>query len=243
MRLALEQLTALKKILLTEVLYHIMAKKSSVSGENRDNRARVWTFVIYPESAPENWRDLLDEFHIQWAHSPLHDKDVNATGEPKKAHFHVAVTFEGKKSYEQVKEITDALHAPIPQRAHDLHALIRYFAHLDNPEKAQYSVDDIKGFGGIDIEECLRPSGSARYSLIGDMIAYIKDHHIVEYQDLMDYALANEPEWFKLLCDSASYVVDRYIKSQRLRSVCPRSDVLQVDPKTGEVLGGDVGEV
>lgn len=214
-----------------------MPKKSSGSGD--ESRTRVWTFVIYPESAPENWRDLLDEFHIQWAHSPLHDKDLNATGEPKKAHYHVVLAFPQVKAYEQVKAITDALNAPIPQRCHDLHALVRYFAHLDNPEKAQYSVADIKGFGGIDIEECLRPSGSARYALIGDMIRYIKEQHITEYQDLMDYALENELEWFKLLCDSASYVVDRYIKSQRLRAFSPRSGLLQVDPKTGEVLGGD----
>ena len=25
-----------------------------------DVRARAWTFIVYPESAPENWRDVLD---------------------------------------------------------------------------------------------------------------------------------------------------------------------------------------
>ena len=49
-----------------------------------DVRARAWTFIVYPESAPENWRDVLDRFHLQWACSPLHDRDVNATGEPKR---------------------------------------------------------------------------------------------------------------------------------------------------------------
>ena len=28
----------------------------------KDKRSRNWTFVIYPESAPENWMDLLDLF-------------------------------------------------------------------------------------------------------------------------------------------------------------------------------------
>lgn len=217
-----------------------MAKKSIGSGE--DSRTRVWTFILYPESAPDNWVDLLEDYHIQWAHSPLHDKDLNATGEPKKPHYHVVLAFPQVKSYEQVKAITDALKAPIPKRCHDLHGLVRYFAHLDNPEKAQYKTEDIKGYGGIDIEECLRPSCSARYSLIGDMIKYIKDNKITEYQDLMDYALENEREWFKLLCDSASYVVDRYIKSQRLRASAPRSQLLRVDPDTGEILEGEADE-
>lgn len=214
-----------------------MAKKSTTSGD-KDTRTRVWTFVIYPDSVPKNWRDILDDFHVQWAESPLHDKDLTATGEPKKPHIHVVIAFPQVKSYEQVKAITDALNAPIPQRTHDLHALVRYFAHIDNPEKAQYSVSDILGHGGLDVGECLRPSGSERYSLIQDMIRYIKSNQITEYQDLMDYAIQFEPEWFKLLCDSASYVVDRYIKSQRLRSSVCRSagNLLKIDPETGEVL-------
>ena len=63
-------------------------KKAEESEEVRerkpDVRARAWTFIVYPESAPENWRDVLDRFHLQWACSPLHDRDVNATGEPKR---------------------------------------------------------------------------------------------------------------------------------------------------------------
>lgn len=211
-----------------------MTKKSSSSGA--ENRTRVWTFVVYPESAPDNWREIIDDFHIQWAESPLHDKDLNATGEPKKPHIHVVLAFRQVKSYEQVKEITEACNAPIPQRTHDLHALVRYFAHLDNPEKAQYPVSDIVGHGGIDLEECLRPTGSARYSIIADMISYVKQHNITEYKQLMDFAVKNETEWFKLLCDNASLVVSYYIKSQRHMK---RSGTAQIiDPETGEVIGG-----
>ena len=82
----------------------------------KDVRARTWTFVAYPESAPENWRDILDGYHIPWVESPLHDKDVNPDGTVKKAHRHVILLFDGKKSFEQVKDITDALNAPIPQK-------------------------------------------------------------------------------------------------------------------------------
>ena len=47
-----------------------------------DNRARNWSLVVYPESAPG--RDILDDYHIPWVESPLHDKDVNPDGEIKK---------------------------------------------------------------------------------------------------------------------------------------------------------------
>ena len=42
--------------------------------KKKDVRARTWTFVQYPESAPENWRDILDGYHIPWVESPLHDR-------------------------------------------------------------------------------------------------------------------------------------------------------------------------
>ena len=48
-----------------------ISKRSKSQG--KDERTRNWTFVIYPESAPKNWRDVLDEQHIQWVESPLHE--------------------------------------------------------------------------------------------------------------------------------------------------------------------------
>ena len=59
------------------------------SSGNKESRTRNWTIVLYPESAPDNWRTLIDDLHIEWVESPLHDKDVNANGEPKKAHWHL----------------------------------------------------------------------------------------------------------------------------------------------------------
>lgn len=187
--------------------------------KSNGGRVRSWTFVLYEDSAPENWRQLLDDLHIEWIESPLHDRDMNADGEQKKPHRHIALLFSGVKSYDQVKELTDFLHCPIPQRCHNAKALVRYMAHLDNPDKAQYSVNDIKGHGGADVAEMLRPSSSERYSIIRDMITYVKDNNITEYQDLVDYAATQEfDSWFPLLCDSCSYVIGQYIKSQRHRN-------------------------
>ncbi|MGQ7458465.1 Rep family protein, partial [Streptococcus suis] len=52
-------------------------------------KGRDWTFIVYPESAPSNWREILDETHMRWVEFPLHDKDVNADGEIKKPHWHI----------------------------------------------------------------------------------------------------------------------------------------------------------
>lgn len=202
-------------------------KKSSTV----DSRARSWTFVLYPESAPENWRSIIDDQHIQWVESPLHDKDINPDGTPKKPHWHILLIFEGKKSYEQIKEITDKLNAPIPQKTASARGLVRYMVHMDNPEKFQYNVSEIIGHGGADVSELLRPSSTERYSMIREMISFVRENNIVEFQDLMDYAASQRFEdWFPMLCDSSSYVMSCYIKSSRNRLQKP------MDYSTGEVV-------
>lgn len=198
--------------------------------KEKSSRTRNWTVVVYDESAPANWRELLDEKHIEWIESPLHDKDTNADGTPKKPHRHLLLMFGGVKSYEQVLEFIQALNCPIPQRCHNAKALTRYMAHLDNPEKAQYSISDIKGHGGVDIAEMLRPSSSERYALIKEMGSFIKDKEITEFQDIFDYAMANRfDDWFPLLCDSSAFVINQYIKSARHR------EKSKINFETGEI--------
>lgn len=183
---------------------------------SKDNRKRNWTIVVYPESAPENWREILDEEHIEWVESPLHDRDLNGDGTPKKPHWHVVLLFEGNKSFEQIKELADKINAPSPKYIQSVRAMVRYCAHLDNPDKAQYAVNEIIAHGGADIAELLKPTASSRYEMIGDMIKYISSHRVTEFIDFAMFCQSERPDdWFPLLCDSASFIIGQAIKSQR----------------------------
>lgn len=194
--------------------------KNHGQGKTRGaGRTRNWTFLVYPESAPANWRDILDEEHVQWIESPLHDKDTNADGEIKKAHYHILIMFESVKTYEQVLEITERMNATIPQKCNGTKGLVRYMVHLDNPEKFQYLKSEIIGHGGADVMELLKPTTSDRYGLIKEMIEYVKENEVDEIQDLIDYSIQERSDdWFPLLCDNSAYVVSLYIKSVRHRS-------------------------
>lgn len=188
-------------------------------------RTRNWSCVVYPDSAPENWREILDELHIEWVESPLHDKDINPTGEPKKPHWHVLLLFGGVKTYEQVQEVIAPLNCTIPVMCHNSKSMVRYFAHLDNPEKAPYSFTQIVAHGGVDIDDLLKPSSAERYFLIAEMISEIHSRNFTEFSDFMVYALSNRPDdWFPLLCDSAAYVVNLTIASNRNKRKCSSSD-------------------
>lgn len=212
-------------------------KKSS---QPKDERTRNWTFVVYPfdgnPPAPENWRDILDDEHVPWIESPLHDRDLNPSGESKKPHIHVLVMYEGKKSFDQIKVITDALNAPIPQKVANVRGLVRYFIHMDNPEKAQYEKEFILSHGGADAAEYLKATGTSRYLLIGEMMDWICENDIIEMEDLLFYA-RNERfnDWFPLLCDNSTFVMSSFIKSRRHRSLNNKT-VLKVNSETGEVI-------
>lgn len=202
--------------------------------QQRDDRTRNWTFVLYPESAPENWRDVLDNLHIQWIESPLHDADLNADETQKKPHIHVLLLFDGNKSFEQIKEITDLLNCPVPQKCANAKGLVRYMIHMDNPEKHQYDRDQIVGHGGADVAEYLRPTSGSRYELLREMVDFIRAKDVVEYSDLVEYAMMERPDdWFPLLVDNSTIFISTYITSFRNKHM--KKKKVKINPDSGEI--------
>lgn len=165
--------------------------------KRKDERKRFlsWTFVIYPESAPQNWREILGDLMTPYAISPLHDKDKNADGEPKKPHWHILLSFHSVKSYEQIKEITDKLNGPVPQPCRDTRGMVRYFCHLDNPEKYQYDRKDIWAGGGFDLDNALKATATEENEIIDKLEALVYEMQITEYYHLSKFLLSEKPEW------------------------------------------------
>lgn len=208
-----------------------MAKDSKTKAGVKDDRARTWAFVAYPESLPPNWRAVLDEMNVPWACSPLHDKDVNTTGEPKKPHYHLVLSFSGPKSYEQVKEITDKLKATVPQKCYSVRGAVRYMAHLDNPEKAQYSTSDITCGMGFDVDDALKLSATEKDQILQRLEDFIFERHVREYAHLAYWVSKYHPEWRETLkCNS--YHIGQIIKS--IRNSGEENPL--IDLETGEVV-------
>lgn len=173
--------------------------------ENKQyKRTRNWAMIVYPESAPEDWREILDDLHIPWIASPLHDKDSNPDGTKKKPHWHVILTFENKKSFHQIKEIADKLNAPIPQACESLRGYIRYLVHTDNPEKYQYDKADIENHGVADIARYFQNTASIR-AILKALTSYIRDEEVTNYADFMEYAIEKGDDWFDVASSHTIY--------------------------------------
>ena len=179
-------------------------------------RTRNFATVVYPESAPENWLEILAEAKIPALVSPLHDRDVNPTGEVKKAHYHVLILFEGVKTSEQAKEVFDTIGGVGLEIVQSIRGYARYLCHLDNPDKYQYEQADVRQFGGADFVSIIGLA-TDRYKAIAEMIDYCHEFDIIEFSDLLEYARLERFEWFRILCDNGAFVMREHIKSRRMR--------------------------
>lgn len=188
--------------------------------ETSESRTRTWCLVVYPESLPENWRDIITEWQIEWVESPLHDQDINADGTVKKPHYHLLLVFGGVKSYDQVFELTRSLNCPIPQRCHSAKGAIRYMAHLDNPEKVQYKLSECKCHGGFDIGDFLKPTCTERHEILNAITDYVIKYDIVELYDLVTMCRSDTDcpsEWLDIIQDNTIYVRE-LLRSNRHRA-------------------------
>lgn len=190
-------------------VYHNMAKDKT----NKVSRTRNYACVVYPESAPENWKTIIAESKIPVYISPLHDKDKNPNGEDKKAHYHILITYDGMKTREQAQEFIDSFNGVGCEVVNSARAYARYLCHLDNPEKAKYSIDDVVCYGGADYITVIGTAADKSKS-ISEMIDYIETNDVTCFSDLCLYARQNRSDWFDTLINSGAYFVKEYIKSR-----------------------------
>lgn len=179
-------------------------------------KKRNWAFVAYPESLPTNWKEQLQLTGLQVAISPLHDKDKDPTGEPKKPHYHVILCYAGPTSCNVVKALTDSLNCPIPQPLEQVRGYYRYFTHMDNPEKYQYSPDTIETINGFSIMDFVELTKSEVLTAKRKLQSLIRERNILEYSDFMDYLQDSENmEQEYDVASNNTYFFEKYISSRR----------------------------
>lgn len=209
-----------------------MATKRSSSGSGR---TRNFGTVVYPESAPQDWMSILGEYCIPSFVSPLHDQDVDPGNQPKKPHYHVMLMFDGVKTTEQAKAIFDSIGGVGCEIVQSIRGYARYLCHLDNPEKFQYSITDVRCYGGSDYPSTIGLP-TDKYTAIGEMIDFCEDNDVTSYADLLSWCRFNKGDWFRILCDSGSFVMREYLKSKRWsdRSMGESERIDVMDPHLDE---------
>lgn len=200
-------------------VYHLSAEdlKSKQS-------SKWWTFIVYPESAPENWIEKLRNLQCELAISPLHDKDLwthdspgivdEETGEVleeqgarykcgtrKKSHWHCIIKFDRMVSYTEANSIVrNITNGPYLQKCMSLKGAYEYFIHLNNPDKYQYEKDEIQKFNNFIIEA----TQADRVILIDEMTKVIRERKFTDIAQVAEY-YQGQYEYINVLSLKAFY--------------------------------------
>lgn len=204
-----------------------------MSAKSSTNRTRNYATVVYPESAPENWESILASHFVQAFISPLHENDINPTGEPKKPHYHVIIMFDSTKTMEQAREVFSTINGVGCEVVKSIRGYARYLCHLDNPDKAQYDPSQVTMLCGADYMSTI---GLAidKYIALGEMQDFCDKYNVVSFYALATYARSHRPDWHRILCDNGSVFMREYLQSRKW-SVEQGYNAI-IDPETGEVL-------
>ena len=209
-----------------------MAKRSTSQKEadqkyeakRAGTRARYWTFIAYPDSAPINWLQVLKDEQISFVVSPIHDMDINEDGSSKKPHYHVLLLFDNNKTIKQAEEVSKLVNGTMPITVKDKSNLVRYFTHVDRPEKAQYSPVNIVTYGksAVDlVDEAYAISDVERLGIINEIYEWISENEIHYYDTVVDFARINNLTWHREINNRKTGVaslIHKYILSKATKA-------------------------
>lgn len=151
-------------------------------------KARYFTFLVYPDSAPANWVDELRDSHGSFAISPLHQPDDG--DEQGKPHFHVIYCHGNTASLEAARQ---AIPEDVP--ANGKIEIVtaprnyqRYLLHLDDPDKQQFpgGSKEITLLGCFPLDLSRDFSAAERAAQRAKVFSIIRENGLVEYADLLD---------------------------------------------------------
>lgn len=223
--------------------------------ENQENEAqnslkgRHFAYVVYPDSAPEDWIEQMKDTGLSFVVSPLHDKDINPDNTPKKAHYHMIVSWGNTTTYKSAKGLCKMLNCPIPQLLKSCNGMYRYLTHKDNPEKYQYTGQPVTYNGWV------RPLDNADIkNLKAEIWSLIYINDCMEYGELLMVCASKGSEYFEVASNNTLFfkaVCDGY-RHNPVRTLQRRYDTIndevekaiikerldliaEVDLETGEI--------
>lgn len=173
-------------------------------------RSKNFATIIYPESAPENFVDLIKEAKVSFLLSPLHDKDIAVDGNLKKPHYHLILIFDSLKSVDQVREVIAPFGGTGCEIVNSLVNYARYLCHFDDPDKAQYLLDDVISYG-FDYSALIE-SKSDKYETMARIVDFCIETKCTSYARLLIYARYKDFSMFRALCDN-SYAIREFLRS------------------------------
>lgn len=180
------------------------------------NKSKYFCCVLYPDSSTYDVNMIIKSLaseHLTFAVSPLHDRDIENDGSLKKAHYHLLIAYSSATTLNNIRCWLNACGMP----ESDLHCVrvcasavgyYRYLTHKDNPEKVQYSDNDIRVFN--DSSELFKKFSKTATEKIDDLVRIfqiVDELKTISFHTLIQYLMLNERDLFKMLTSSSALAI------------------------------------
>ena len=154
-------------------------------------KARYFTFLLYPESIPQDWQMKLGSMGVPIAISPLHDKDLSSVkGQKyKKAHYHVIYVSKNPVTAESVRLkikriLGDKSVAKVQVVVQSMGNMYLYLTHESKDaiekHKHKYAKSDITLLNNFDIDRYVTLDVEDKEDLFNEICDIIDDHDLAK---------------------------------------------------------------
>ena len=176
-----------------------MANENSIEQVKEEKqvkpKGRYFTFLLYPESIPEDWELQLEMLGVPMAISPIHDKDKSDSEfqEYKKAHYHVIYVAANPVTSHSVRmRIQRALGkdsvAKVQVVKQSMENMYLYLTHESKDaiakNKYKYNKKDIKLLNNFDIDRYVVLDVEDKDEMLNDVCDMIDEHGLANIREL-----------------------------------------------------------
>lgn len=169
-------------------------------------KARYFTFLLYPESIPEDWVQRLELLDVPIAISPIHDKDLSdMDGQKyKKAHYHVIYVAKNPVTADSVRIkikrcLGDKSVALVKIVATSMENMYLYLTHESKDavakNKVKYSRKDIKLINNFDIDRYITLDVEDKEDMLNEVCDLIDEHDLANMRELRRFVKLRGSEY------------------------------------------------
>lgn len=169
-------------------------------------KARYFTFLLYPESIPTDWIQKLESLDVPIAISPIHDKDLsNVEGQKyKKAHYHVIYVAKNPVTAESVRLkikrlLGEKSIAKVQIVVSSMENMYLYLTHESKDaiakNKYKYKKSDIIQLNNFDIDRYITLDAEDKDDMLNEVCDLIDEHGLANIRELRRFIRVHGAEY------------------------------------------------
>lgn len=169
-------------------------------------KARYFTFLLYPESIPEDWVERLELLGVPIAISPIHDRDLSKVeGQKyKKPHYHVIYVAKNPVTADSVRIkikrcLGDKSVAMVKIVVTSMENMYLYLTHESKDavakNKVKYSRKDIRLINNFDIDRYITLDVEDKDDMLNEVCDLIDEHGLANMRELRRFVKLHGSEY------------------------------------------------